>query len=78
MITVRLPWPPKELSPNARVHWARKAGVSQKYRQDACVLTLKLVVMHALLLRVAPGLLVLAAPIVESFAHNLPSFVSWY
>ena len=40
MITVRLPWPPKELSPNARVHWARKAGVSQKYRQDACVLTL--------------------------------------
>ena len=40
MITVRLPWPPKELSPNARVHWARKAGVSQKYRQDARVLTL--------------------------------------
>ena len=40
MITIRLPWPPKELSPNARVHWAKKAGVSQKYRQDARVLTL--------------------------------------
>ena len=40
MITIRLPWPPKELSPNARVHWAKKAGVSQKYRQDARWLTL--------------------------------------
>ena len=40
MITVRLPWPPKELSPNARVHWAQKAGKAKRYRQDACVLTL--------------------------------------
>lgn len=25
MLTVELPWPDKDLSPNARVHWARKA-----------------------------------------------------
>ena len=40
MIIVRLPWPPKELSPNARVHWAKKAKAAQSYRQYACVLTL--------------------------------------
>ena len=32
MITVRLPWPPKELSPNARVHWAKKAKAANGYR----------------------------------------------
>ena len=29
MITIRLPWPPKELSPNARVHWAKKAKATR-------------------------------------------------
>ena len=32
MITIRLPWPPKELSPNARVHWAKKAKKANEYR----------------------------------------------
>lgn len=30
-----LPLPPKELSPNARVHWAAKARAVKKYRSDA-------------------------------------------
>jgi crossover junction endodeoxyribonuclease RusA len=32
------PWPPKQLSPNARVHWAVKAKVAKSYRSD-CILT---------------------------------------
>jgi crossover junction endodeoxyribonuclease RusA len=31
-ITITLPLPPKELSPNARVHWAKKAGTTKKAR----------------------------------------------
>lgn len=27
-----LPWPPKELSPNARVHWSKKSRASRQYR----------------------------------------------
>lgn len=30
-----LPWPPKELSPNARVHWAQRARRAKAYRR-AC------------------------------------------
>lgn len=33
-----LPWPPKELSPNARQHWARLAEAKKKYR-TACALS---------------------------------------
>ena len=40
MIVVRLPWPPKELWVNRKVHWAKRAPVAKRYRQDACVLTL--------------------------------------
>lgn len=29
---VTLPWPPKELSPNSRGHWARKARAAKAYR----------------------------------------------
>ena len=32
-----LPWPPKELSPNARVHWAVKSGAAKRQRRDACI-----------------------------------------
>ena len=32
---VILPWPPKELSPNARVHFHKKAKIAKKYRADA-------------------------------------------
>ena len=30
-----LPWPPRELSPNARVHWARKASATKDRRNMA-------------------------------------------
>lgn len=30
--TVTLGWPPKELNPNARIHWAKKNGIAQNYR----------------------------------------------
>lgn len=35
-----LPWPPTELSPNARVHWARLHHAKKAYRQ-ACALQAK-------------------------------------
>lgn len=28
-----LPWPPRECSPNARVHWSKKAKAAKAYRQ---------------------------------------------
>lgn len=33
-ITIDLPMPPAELSPNARVHWAAKSRAAKKYRRD--------------------------------------------
>lgn len=35
MIVVSLPWPPKELSPNARLHWAQRRGYVKKSREWA-------------------------------------------
>lgn len=35
MIVIDLPWPPKELHPNARVHWAKRAKVARRARSDA-------------------------------------------
>lgn len=32
---IELPWPPKELSPNARVHHFAKAKVTKAYREQA-------------------------------------------
>ena len=37
---VILPWPPKELSPNARQHWTKLAKAKKAYR-DACAWTAK-------------------------------------
>lgn len=34
MKTVTLPWPPRDLSPNARVHWSKRAKAAKKYRAD--------------------------------------------
>ena len=31
---IMLPWPPKDLSPNARVHWARLARAKKVYRAE--------------------------------------------
>lgn len=36
-VTVNLPWPHKDLSPNARGHWAKKAGATKKARMDAFI-----------------------------------------
>lgn len=43
-LIVQLTLPPKELSPNARTHWARKARAAKKYKAQAHVSTM---VMHA-------------------------------
>lgn len=32
------PWPPRELSPNARVHWAVKAKAAKNYKADCLIL----------------------------------------
>lgn len=37
---VTLPWPPRELSPNSRTHWARKSVITKSYR-DACFILAK-------------------------------------
>lgn len=34
MNTVTLPWPPKQLSPNARTHWRAKAPITKAYRAE--------------------------------------------
>lgn len=38
---VTLPWPPKELSPNQRLHWSKKAKAAKAYRRACYVLTLE-------------------------------------
>lgn len=35
MMTLVMPWPASDLSPNARVHWAVLARAKKKYREDA-------------------------------------------
>lgn len=40
MMQIELPWPPKELSPNARIHWAKLAKAKKAYR-EACAWTAK-------------------------------------
>ncbi|WP_425054774.1 endodeoxyribonuclease RusA [Pseudomonas abyssi] len=39
-MTLELPWPPKELSPNARTHWARKNKIAQRYKGECRLLTI--------------------------------------
>lgn len=34
-VELTLPWPPRELHPNARMHWAAKARITKKARQTA-------------------------------------------
>ena len=41
VITITLPLPPKSLSPNARVHWARKAKDTRKCREVAACRTIE-------------------------------------
>jgi crossover junction endodeoxyribonuclease RusA len=35
MIVIELPWPSRDLHPNARVHWAKKAKATKRARSDA-------------------------------------------
>lgn len=37
-LEITLPWPPKELSPNSRQHWAKLAKAKRLYRH-ACAIT---------------------------------------
>jgi len=39
-IELTLPWPPKELSPNARVHWSVRSKAAKEYRLE-CYLACK-------------------------------------
>lgn len=39
MTTIKYPWPPKELSPNSRVHWSKKSEAAKKVKRDAYYLT---------------------------------------
>lgn len=41
MISLRLPWPPKELSPNFRGHWASISRAKKVYRIAACLTTMR-------------------------------------
>ena len=41
MLRVELPWPPRELSPNARVHWTAKAEAAQTAKAQGCYLTME-------------------------------------
>ena len=38
-MTVTLPWPPKELSPNFRGHWSKIHKYKQAYKEDCWILT---------------------------------------
>jgi crossover junction endodeoxyribonuclease RusA len=38
-MTVTLPWPPKELSPNFRGHWSKVNKFKQAYKEDCWILT---------------------------------------
>jgi len=41
MNTVKLPWPPKELSPNSSLHWSKKSKKKKEYRTACWALTLE-------------------------------------
>ncbi|MFM8899172.1 MAG: endonuclease [Burkholderiales bacterium] len=42
MIELTLPWPPRELSPNARVHWSKRGKLAKAYREACRLLTQQL------------------------------------
>lgn len=46
MLTAVMGIPPRELSPNARVHWAAKARATKRYRYESFV-EWKKAIMHA-------------------------------
>lgn len=40
MTVIELPWPNRDLHPNTRVHWARKAKATKQARSDAAYIAL--------------------------------------
>jgi crossover junction endodeoxyribonuclease RusA len=40
MIIIEMPWPSRDLHPNARVHWAKKAKATKRARSDAAYMAL--------------------------------------
>lgn len=43
---IALPWPPKELSPNARVHWSNKSKAAKNYRLACWALCMEAKLTH--------------------------------
>lgn len=41
MMQVTLPWPPKDLSPNARVHWSKRSKAAKAYRHACYMLAIQ-------------------------------------
>lgn len=39
MSSIVLPWPPKQLSPNARIHWATRARHAKAYKSACYAIT---------------------------------------
>lgn len=39
MSVLHLPFPPKELNPNKKIHWAQKAKIVKSYKDECLVLT---------------------------------------
>tara|TARA_R110001606_G_scaffold30344_2_gene93800 strand:- start:694 stop:1041 length:348 start_codon:yes stop_codon:yes gene_type:complete len=37
---IELPWPPRELNPNSRVHWAIKSKMAKRYKGECHLLTI--------------------------------------
>ena len=37
MNDLSLPWPPKDLSPNSRTHWAKRSKAAKAYRSACCL-----------------------------------------
>lgn len=60
-----LPWPPKELSPNARVHWAAKSKAAKAYRHACRVLFM------AAGIKAPPGKIVLTLEFVPPTRHSM-------
>lgn len=38
-VMLKFPWPAKELSPNARVHWSKKHKASKRLRTESYIIT---------------------------------------
>jgi crossover junction endodeoxyribonuclease RusA len=50
-IVIHLPWPPKELSPNWRGHWAQKSRAAKRYRYQCRILALS-AMSHAQIVKI--------------------------